>query len=566
MKFSLSWLKDCLDTQANAATIAATLTAIGLEVESVDDPATKLSGFRIARVLSAAPHPQADRLQLLSVDLGDGAPLQVVCGAANARAGLVGVLGLPGATVPTSGMVLKAATVRGAASNGMMCSARELDLGDDHDGIIELPADAPVGAEFANYHGSDPVFTVAITPNRADCMGVYGIARDLAAAGLGALKPINRIPPTEGSRDPALAPCSIAIHVEDIEGCPAFYGRTITGLRNGVSPPWLQARLQSADQRPISAVVDITNYVMLTYGRPVHAYDLAKLSGAVCARRARPGEACLALNGKTYELTAEMTVIADDQQVHDIAGIMGGIHSGCSPVTRDVLLEVAYFDPARIAQTGRALSLSSDARIRFERGVDPAFVEPGLEVLTALIVQICGGEASQAVHAGSPPIANRRVRYNPALCASLGGVIVSDYEQQRILAALGFAVDAAMLPWTITAPSWRGDIDAAPDIVEEVVRIHGLHQVCQRAIAAIRRGRPPHRHPCSTARAPPAPRCCRARSERGHYLVVYTYRSSRALRRCWHGGVAPREPDQRRYESDAPLAACGTFGSNSPKS
>ena len=313
MKFSLSWLKDHLETDATAEQVAARLNAIGLEVEGVEDPAEKLKGFRVARVLTAEKHPQADKLQVLTVDTGDGKPLQVVCGAPNARAGLVGVLGTAGAVVPANGMTLKVAAVRGVDSNGMMCSSRELELGDDHDGIIELPADAPVGTPFAQYHGADPVFDVAITPNRPDCMGVYGIARDLAAAGLGTLKPVA-VQAVDG-----FYPCPVEVRTDDPAGCPAFHGRAIRGVTNGASPKWLQDRLKSAGQRPISALVDITNYVMLTYGRPAHAYDLARLSGAVVARAARAGETCLALNGKEYALDAGMTVIADDAGVHDIA-------------------------------------------------------------------------------------------------------------------------------------------------------------------------------------------------------------------------------------------------------
>ncbi|MDE2404807.1 MAG: phenylalanine--tRNA ligase subunit beta [Sphingomonadales bacterium] len=468
MKFSLSWLKAYLDTDASVEQIAATCNAIGLEVEGIEDPAAKLAGFRVARVLTADRHPDADKLQVLTVDAGDGVPLQVVCGAPNARAGLVGVLGLPGAVVPANGMALKKAAVRGVESNGMMCSTRELELGDDHAGIIELPADAPVGTPFADYHGADPVFDLSITPNRPDCMGVYGIARDLAAAGLGTLKPIVA-PPVAGD-----GPCPVTVRTEDPEGCPAFFGRVIRGVRNGPSPQWLQDRLASAGQRPISALVDLTNYLMLGFGRPAHAYDLAKLSGPVLARRARDGETCLALNGKEYVLDAGMTVIADDAGVHDIAGIMGGEHSGCTEATTDVLLEIAYFDPERIAATGRKLNLTSDARARFERGVDPAFLDTGLELLTALIVETCGGVPSEAVRAGSPPAAPRQVAYDPSLAETLGGVAIAPEEQRRILAALGFTTAA---DGTVTAPGWRPDIDGAPDIVEEVVRIHGLDAV-----------------------------------------------------------------------------------------
>ncbi|MEO7913778.1 MAG: phenylalanine--tRNA ligase subunit beta [Novosphingobium sp.] len=468
MKFSLSWLKSFLETQASVEAISAKLNAIGIEVEGIEDPAAKLAGFRIAKVLTAERHPNADKLQVLTVDTGEGPPLQVVCGAPNARAGLVGVLGLPGAVVPANGMVLKQAAVRGVESNGMMCSTRELELGEDHDGIIELPGDAPVGSSFAEYHGADPVFDVSITPNRPDCMGVYGIARDLAAAGLGALRPIEAV------EVPGTFPCPTAIRTDDAQGCPAFYGRVIRGVTNGPSPRWLQDRLKSAGQRPISALVDATNYVMLAYGRPAHAYDLAQLNGAVTARRALPGETFVALNEKTYTLDAEMTVIADDSGVHDLAGIMGGEHSGCSDATTDVQLEIAYFDPERIAATGRKLNLTSDARSRFERGVDPQFLDTGLDVLTGLILEICGGEASEVVRAGQPPVTPKQVSFDPALTERLGGVSIPEDEQKRILAALGFTVSA---DWTVTTPGWRPDVDGAPDIVEEVVRIHGLDNV-----------------------------------------------------------------------------------------
>ena len=472
MKFNLSWLHQYLDTDASVDAIAAKLNAIGLEVEGIDDPAKKLAGFRVAKVLTAERHPNADKLQVLSVDAGadinGGKPLQVVCGAPNARAGLVGVLGLPGAVVPANGMALKVAAVRGVESNGMMCSTRELELGEDHEGIIELPSDAPIGRSFADFSRTEPIFDVAITPNRPDCMGVFGIARDLAAAGLGTLKPVE-VDSVAGS-----FPCPVEIRTDDPAGCPAFYGRVIRGVKNGPSPDWLQARLKAAGQRPISALVDVTNAVMLSHGRPAHVYDLAKLSGAVVARKAREGETVVALNGKEYALDGSMTVIADAAGVHDIAGIMGGEHSGCSDETTDVLLEIAYFDPESIAATGRKLNLTSDARSRFERGVDPQFLDRGMDYLTRLITGLCGGEPSEIVRAGSPPAAARRVAYDPALAASLGGVAVPEDEQRRILDALGFAVAA---DWTVTAPGWRPDIDGAADIVEEVVRIHGIDKV-----------------------------------------------------------------------------------------
>lgn len=475
MKFTLSWLKDYLDTDASAEEIAAKLNAIGLEVESLDDPAEKLAGFRIARVLTAERHPNADKLQVLSVETGAGEPLQVVCGAPNARAGLVGVLGLPGAVVPANGMELKKSAIRGVESNGMMCSTRELELGDDHDGIIELPATAPVGQAYADYAGSDPVFDIAITPNRPDCMGVYGIARDLAAAGLGTLKSLPEMPSDDG------LPCPVEIRTDDPEGCPAFYGRVIKGVTNKPSPEWLQQRLKAAGQRPISALVDITNYLMLSYGRPAHAYDLAKLHGPVVARRAADGEGVTALNGKHYVLDGEMTVIADAEGVHDIAGIMGGEHSGVSDHTTDVLLEIAYFDPQRIAATGRKLNLTSDARSRFERGVDPAFLDAGMGLLTRLIREICGGRASKVIRAGIAPATGKVVHYDPRLVDQLGGVAVSPEQQRTILERLGFGVVALQgergEEWSVTAPGWRPDIDGAPDIVEEVVRIHGLDRI-----------------------------------------------------------------------------------------
>ncbi len=464
MKFSLSWLREHLDSDADAKTVADTMTRIGLEVEGVENPADALRPFRVARVLTADRHPQADKLQILSVDTGEGEPLQVVCGAPNARAGMMGVFGGPGTYVPGSDFTLKKAAIRGVESNGMMCSARELQLGDDHAGIVELPVDAPLGASFADYAGlDDPVFDVSITPNRQDCMGVRGIARDLAAAGLGTLKPLD-VPQIEGSFDNP-----VEIRIEDPEGCPAFYGRTIRGLSNGVSPEWMQRRLKSAGQRPISALVDITNYVMLDLGRPSHAYDLRELEGAVCARRARDGEKVLALNEKEYVLDGSMTVIADEAAVHDIGGIMGGEHSGVSETTTDTLLEVAYFTPEHIARTGQKLQLTSDARSRFERGVDPAFLDDGLAILTGLILDICGGEASRVTRAGKPPVERRRVRFDPARTTQLGGIEIPTDRQHEILERLGFKVDGG----DVLVPSWRRDIDGPADLVEEVTRIVG---------------------------------------------------------------------------------------------
>lgn len=472
MKFTLSWLKEHLDTQASLSEILEALTHVGLEVEGVENPAERLKGFRVARVLTAERHPQADKLQVLSVDFGEG-PLQVVCGAPNARAGLVGVLGLPGAVVPANGMTLKVAAVRGIESNGMMCSTRELELGEDHDGIIELPADAPVGTAFADYAGlDDPVIDVSITPNRQDCMGVRGIARDLAAAGLGTLKPLEAV--VAGL--PVLNPQGAGpdVRTDDTAGCPAFYGQIVRGVKNGPSPDWLQQRLKAVGQKPISALVDITNFVMFGLGRPLHVYDMAKLSGGLVARKAKDGETVLALNGKTYTLTDSMTVIADDAAVHDIGGIMGGEHSGCSDDTKDVLIECAYFDPEHIARTGQKLLLTSDARTRFERGVDPAFLDEGLAIATRLVLALCGGTPSEVTRSGTPPRVGAVVGYDPNLAETLGGLAVAADRQRAILEGLGFAVDA---DWNVTAPSWRRDVDGPADIVEEVIRIAGIDNV-----------------------------------------------------------------------------------------
>ncbi|MGH6652634.1 MAG: phenylalanine--tRNA ligase subunit beta [Sphingopyxis sp.] len=473
MKITLDWLREHLDGDFTVADVVATLNRIGHEVEGVENPAEKLAGFRVARVLTAEKHPQADKLQVLTVDTGDGgAPLTVVCGAPNARAGLVGVLGLPGAVVPANGMELKVAAVRGVESNGMMCSTRELELGDDHDGIIELPADAPVGTAFADYAGAnDPVVDISITPNRQDCMGVRGIARDLAAAGLGTLKPLA-VPTIAGQ-----GAMATEIRTDDADACPAFYGRTIAGVDNRVATPeWMRRRLEAIGQRAISALVDISNYVMFDLGRPSHIYDRARLTGALVARRAKDGETVTALNGKDYSLTDTMTVIADDRGVHDIAGIMGGEHSGCSETTTDVLVEIAYFTPERIALTGQALALTSDARSRFERGVDPAFLGDATDIVTQLILDICGGTPSAMTRAGEPPLEVRTVDYDPALSATLGGIAIPPAKQRAILESLGFGVTEGDR-WQIAVPSWRRDVDAAPDIVEEVTRITGFDAV-----------------------------------------------------------------------------------------
>ncbi|WP_277968967.1 phenylalanine--tRNA ligase subunit beta [Sphingomonas echinoides] len=467
MKVTLDWLKQHIDTDASLDTIVETLTRIGLEVEGVENPGATLAAFRVAKVLSAAPHPQADKLQVLSVDAGDG-PLQVVCGAPNARAGLVGVFGAPGATVPSNGMALKVAAIRGVESNGMMCSTRELELGEEHDGIIELPADAPIGMAYPDYAGlNDPVIEVNVLPNRPDCMGVRGIALDLVAAGLGTAKPLAYAAVAGEGAGPD-------VRTDDTDGCPAFYAQGVTGLVNGTAPEWMRRRLTAIGQRSISTLVDITNYVMFDLGRPLHVYDRAKLSGGLVARKASAGEQVLALNGKTYTLAETMTVIADAAHVHDIGGIMGGEDSGVTPETTDVVIECAYFDPDSIARTGQALMLTSDARSRFERGVDPAFLEEGLAIATRLVLDLCGGSASEPTHSGTPPTTRKRIAYDPARAETLGGLAVAPERQREILTALGFTVED---DWTVLPPPARRDVDGPADLVEEVIRIVGIDSV-----------------------------------------------------------------------------------------
>ena len=479
MKFTLSWLKEHLDTEADANTIGERLTAIGLEVESIADPGAALKDFIVGEVITAEKHPNADKLRLCSVSDGKD-NLQIVCGAPNARAGIKVVLARPGTTIPASGDVLKLGTIRGVESRGMMCSARELLLGEDHDGIIELKAGAKVGAPVvaalvdAGLLANDPLFDVSITPNRGDAASVYGIARDLAASGLGRLK-TDKVVPVQGKFP---SPKSIALNFspENKDACLIFAGRLIRGVKNGPAPKWVQDKLKSVGMKSISALVDATNLVSQDRGRPLHVFDADRLNGGLQARMANPGEEVAALDEKTYVLDADTIVIADDAHAVSIAGIMGGMDSGSFENTVNVFIESAWFDPARIARAGRRQGIISDARYRFERGVDPQFVLPGLELCTQYILEWCGGEASDVVIAGALPPPHRPILFDPVLVESFGGIRIARDRIIDILEDLGFVVeDHGTLH--VVPPSWRHDVDGPADLVEEVVRIHGLTDV-----------------------------------------------------------------------------------------
>jgi phenylalanyl-tRNA synthetase beta chain len=471
MKLTLSWLKSHLETVADLDTIIRSLTMLGLEVDAVTDRSKDLAPFRVAYVVSAEPHPNADKLRVCTVDTG-AERVQVVCGAPNARAGMKGVFAPMGSTIPKNGMVLKPSTIRGVASQGMLCSGYEMALSDDHDGIIELPADAPVGEPFAKVLGlDDPLLDVKITANRADCLGVRGIARDLAAVGLGTLKPLA----TE--KIPGRFPSPIGIEITDRQACPLFVGRYIRGVKNGPSPRWLQDRLLSIGLRPISALVDITNFATFDLDRPLHVFDAGKLKGGLSLRSAAAGERLLALNGKEYALEPGMTVIADDTGVVSLGGVIGGEPTGCSETTTDVFIEAALFDAVLTAATGRKLNLQSDARYRFERGLDPAFVFDAMEIATRLVLELCGGEPGEVTFAGAEPSWQRSLTLRSERVASLGGLAVPDGEITRILTTLGCSVEAGDGVFQVALPSWRGDIEGEADLVEEVLRIHGYDHI-----------------------------------------------------------------------------------------
>ena len=476
MKFTLSWLKDHLTTDATLDEILDKLTIIGLEVEEVVDPTETLKPFVVGKVVSAEKHPNADKLKVCEVDTGGTTNFKVVCGAPNARKGMLGVFAPPGSYIPGIDLTLTKAEIRGVESSGMLCSERELQLSDEHEGIIELPRSAKVGASFAETMGlNDPVIEIAITPNRPDCLGVRGIARDLAAAGLGKLRkdPVKTV---DGDFDCPI-PIELRFSEETGDACPAFAGRLIRGVKNKKSPAWMERRLLAIGLRPINALVDVTNYVSYDRGRPLHVYDADKLKGTIHARLAQAGEKFMALDGKEYEPETEMTVIADDSGVLGFGGVIGGEDTGCTLETTNVFIESAYFDPIRTATTGRKAGIISDARFRFERGIDPASLEHGIDQATQLILKTCKGEPSRTKLVGTPPILNRAIEFNISEIARLTGLELKPREIKSILTRLGFEVTGSSESINVGVPSWRPDISQSADLVEEVVRLVGVDAV-----------------------------------------------------------------------------------------
>ncbi|MBN8979485.1 MAG: phenylalanine--tRNA ligase subunit beta [Rhizobiales bacterium] len=473
MKFTLSWLKDHLETDEPLEKLADKLTMIGLEVEHIENKAEQLKPIRIARVISAVQHPNADRLRVCMVDIGDGGdPVQVVCGAPNARAGLVTIFGPPGTYIPGKNITLSVGSIRGVESRGMLISGAEIEISDDHSGIVELPVDAPIGTSYVEWAKlGDPVIEINLTPNRQDATGVHGIARDLAAADMGKLK------------DPGVKsikgefPCPVQVAVEDTTLCPGFALRLVRGVKNGPSPEWLQQRLTAIGLRPINALVDITNFMTYDRARPLHVFDAKKVKGDLTVRHARDGEELLALDGKTYKLDPSICVIADDHGVESLAGIMGGEASGCDETTTDVLIESALWNEINIAQTGRKLGINSDARYRFERGVDPAFMVPGLELATKMVMELCGGTPSENVVVGKAFPDDRVIDYPLSELKRLAGIEVPLPEARGILQRLGFMVAGNGPAVKIAVPSWRTDVNGKADIVEEIVRIVGVDKV-----------------------------------------------------------------------------------------
>jgi len=477
MKFTLEWLKEHLISDATLEEVVDRLTMVGLEVEGVEDRATGLEEFVTAHVLEAKQHPNADRLRVCKVDFGDDEPVQVVCGAPNARTGMKGVFARSGLYIPGTDVKLKKAEIRGVESNGMLLSEREMGISDEHDGIIDLDPETPVGDRAIDVMGlNDPVIEIAITPNRGDCLGIRGIARDLAASGLGKLKPLNG-----GGAVPGAFESPIKVHLDfdadTANACPYFVGRYVRGVRNGESPKWLKDRLMAIGLRPISALVDITNYMTIAYNRPLHVFDADKVVGDIHVRLSRPEETLLALDGKEYTLGDGVTVIGDDARAEGLGGIMGGEASGCTDDTVNVFVESAYFDPIRTATSGRRLNILSDARFRFERGIDPEFLEEGMEIATRLILDLCGGEVSENVVAGGPPAWQRAIDLRLERVKTLGGVDIADEECIRILEVLGFTVERDGEVLKTQIPSWRSDIVGEACLVEEIIRVNGFSEI-----------------------------------------------------------------------------------------
>ena len=473
MKFTLSWLKQYLDTEASAQEIADKMTAIGIEVEEVIDRAKAFDGFVVGYVKEAEQHPDADRLKVCKVDVGDGTDRNIVCGAPNARAGIKVAFAPVGSYIPGIDVTLKKAEIRGVPSEGMMCSERELELSDEHNGIIELDETAEIGAPLAPVLGlDDPIIDISVTPNRGDTAGVYGIARDLGATEIGTFKPVTA-PTIKATFD---TPQTITLH--DEKACPLFLGRLIKGVKNGPSPKWLQDQLRAIGLRPISALVDITNYFCIGLNRPLHVYDADKLEGNIHVRLSKGGEELSALNDKEYTLKEGMTVICDDKKVLGLGGIVGGTETGSEEDTVNVLLEAAYFDPITTAMSGRALQIDSDARYRFERGIDPSFTYAGMELATQMILDLCGGEAGSVVEAGGVPDIRTTYEFNLEKTAKLGGVIIPEAEQIAILNSLGFeTVKKSEGVYDVTSPYWRHDLEGSADFVEEVLRIYGFDKI-----------------------------------------------------------------------------------------
>ena len=479
MKFTFGWLKEHLDTKASLDEVVERLTMTGLEIDKVHDRGKDLEGFVVGHVTAAKKHPDADKLTVCQVDNGSET-VEVVCGAPNAKVGLTGVFAPSGSYIPGTGITLKPTDIRGVVSNGMLLSEREVNLSDEHDGIIELSGDAKPGQPAADAMGlSDPVIEIEITPNRGDCLGVRGVARDLAAAGIGTLKPLDATPVKGAFESPVKVYLDFKKGTES--GCPYFVGRYIRGVKNGESPKWLKDKLVAVGLRPISALVDITNLMTMDLGRPLHVFDAAKVKGDLQVRLSKSGEKILALDGKEYELDADMTVISDDNAPEALGGVIGGEASGCTQDTVDVFVEAAYFDPIRTAMTGRKLNVMSDARYRFERGVDPVFLVDGMEIATRLIMELCGGEPSELVIAGAEPDWQRDITLRLGRIESFGGLKLEKSKVVEILSVLGFqsketkGEDGAAL--TVSIPSWRSDIVGEACLVEEVVRIHGYDNI-----------------------------------------------------------------------------------------